>query len=197
MVTPATDSPKEGEEPSQDPVKQELEKEERKAGGKSELEKLQFTKKKLLERETELLKEQGVEPTIPDNKDVPLTVGMYEQLQKQNAQRTALQLAEDIADDHERELAKHYLKTRVVPTGNPQEDLRFALAAVNSVRNGMIAEEVARRGTPSHGTGGGAPARKPEGVFTPTADEAAMMKPPFNLSQEQIIAARKAAEASQ
>lgn len=190
-VTPASEeTTKENTEPSHDPVKEELEREQRKGSGKTELEKALFTKQQIEKRIAELRGESGAPVTVSPDKDAPLTIGMYEQMQRENAQKTALQLAEEITDQNERELTKHYLQTRVVPTGNPQEDLRFARAAVNSVRNGMMAEELSRKTTPSAPAFSGAPAKRDDTEFVPTAEEADMMRS-FKLTKEDILNARK------
>lgn len=181
--------------PSQDPIEQELEKVSKKGEGRTELEKLQFTKRKLLEREAELLKEQGIAPTEPGD-DEPVTVGMLKAKEREQAFKTALTLAEeDIQDERERELVKHHLSNTIKPSGNPREDLRVARAIVNSVKNGQIAEELARKGTPSAPSSSGAPG-KHEAVFEPTPSELAMMRPPFNLTKEDVVKARQKEEES-
>lgn len=116
---------------------------------------------------------------------------MLKRREAENAQKTALQLAESIEDPNERELTKHYLETRVRPSGNPQEDLRFARAAVNSIKNGQVVEEILRKPEAAHhGTGSGGPAKKPEGEFKPTEEEAQFMRA-YGLSKEQILKARE------
>lgn len=184
--------------PSQDPVSQELARGQ--SSGRTEKEKAAFQLKKNAER----LKELGGDPaeilgTTPKQDeagdDAPMTVAMYKSLQAEQASKTALQMADEITDVNERELTKHYLSTRIVPSGNPAEDLRFARLAVNSVKNGQIAEEAQRASTArSHGTGAGAPPKPPTGEFVPTAEEASMMRPPFNLTKEKILAARTKTE---
>lgn len=183
--------------PSQDPVQAELEKEQRK-GGKSEAEKAAFSLKKNAER----LMELGGDPSavlgikvdpVSDDDAAPVTVGMLKKIEAEKAQRSALQLADEVQDPHERELTKRYLESTIVPSGDPQGDFRKALALTHSVKNGQIAEEIVRRGPGSHSTSSGAPAKSPEGEFVPTAEEEGFMKT-FKLSKDQIIAARKANE---
>lgn len=194
VVTPAADEGKDLE-PSQDPVKAELDRENRRGSKYTEEEQAAFTLKKNADRAKEL----GLDPEAilgirkeESDDSTPLTVGQYRRIEAEKAMRSAEQLADEIADPNERELTKVYLK-RVVPSGNPQEDLRFARAAVNSIKNGQIAEEVARRPGASYATSGGGPGKRPEGEFIPTEEEAKFMAT-FKLSKEQIIAARKANE---
>lgn len=182
------------EEPSQDPVKTELERVQRKEP-KSEAEKAAFALKKNAERAKELGLDPaailGVAPVVDSTSDdTPMTVGMFKKQRAEEAAKTALQLADEITDENERELTKHYLNTRIVPSGNPQEDLSFARAAVNSIKNGRIAEEMGRRGAATTHTGSGAPAKREDGEFVPTAEESALMRPPFSLSKEKILEAR-------
>lgn len=183
------------EAPSQDPVKAELDREQRREF--TPVEKAAHNLKMNAER----LKELGGNPeevlgvtpksVVTADDDTPVTVGMLQKIQAEQAQKTALELANDIPDENERALTKIYLQNRIRPSGNPQEDLRFARAAVNSIKNGMIAEEMGRKSTPqSHSTGSGVPAKKPEGEFVPTESEAKMMAA-FGLTKEQVIASRQ------
>lgn len=200
-ATPApaenTGTPKEetSDEPSHDPVKVELEKERRKEP-RSEAEKAAFSLKKNAERAKEL----GLDPASvlgiekkataqESDDDAPMTVAMYKRIEAERAQRSAIQMADDIQDENERELTKVYLQSRIVPSGDPGKDLRDARALVNSVRNGMIAEEVNRRGTGSHHTGSGAPAKREE-AFTPTQEEATLMRA-YGLTEDHIKKARR------
>lgn len=175
---------------SQDPVKTELEKIKQKGEGKTELEKALY-KKQQVEKRIRELKGETDDVITDDEDDKPVTVGMLKNIQKEQAQSTALQMADDISDENERDLVKHYLSTKIIPSGNPSEDLRFARAAVNSIKNGQIAEELARKGSAkTHSSATSAPA-KDETEFTPTEEEAAFMRPPFNLKKEDIIKARQ------
>ena len=198
VVTPATDSPKEDIVPSHDPVKAELEKEKAKGQSKSELEKAIYTKQKLDERIARLKGESGEDITIttePDDSQ-PLTVGQYREIQKQEAQRTALQMADEIEDESERELVKIKLQTRVVPSGNPAQDLRDARLMVNSIKNAQIAEELGRKsGAKNYPSGSGSPARVGD-KFEPTAEEENFMRT-FKLTEEQIKQAREKEAAKQ
>lgn len=182
-------------EPSQaDPIKQELEKVQK--TGRTEAEKAAFSLKKNAERAKEL----GVDPAEilgfkaesgELDKDAPLTVGMYEQMQKDRAQKTALQLADDIGDENERELTKHYLTNRIVSSGDPQADLQLAKGMVNSVRNSQILEETARAtAAKAHASGAGAPPKREQNGGELTPAELPFTKAPYNMSKEQVIAAR-------
>lgn len=181
------------EDSSQDLVKAELEKEKR-SNDRTEPEKAAYSLKKNAERVAEL----GLDPAAilgivqknSDDEDAPVTVGMLKQMNAENAKKSALQLANDISNEHERELAKHYLNTRIVPSGDAQSDLRTALALVNSVKNGQILEEQGRRANASPGTGSGGPAKPPQSDAALTEIELSYMRPPFNLTKEQIIASR-------
>lgn len=179
-------------EPSQNPIDKELEKIKNK-DAKTQREKL-LRKKHFIEQDlAKLDEEEGVDAPLPDADDeTPLTVGMFKKLEKNKSQKTALALAEDdIQDEKERELVKYHLTDTIKPSGNPKEDLKAARAIVNSVKNAQIAQEASRTHTPkSHPSGSGAPA-KIEDKFEPTSEEAVYMRPPFNLSKDQILAARK------
>ena len=48
------------------------------------------------------------------------------ELQKLEGQKTALQLADEIEDEHEREEVKTLIQNRISPSGNPQADLVLA-----------------------------------------------------------------------
>lgn len=125
------------------------------------------------------------------DRDAPVTMGMLEDMQRDRSQKTALQLADEIPDQYERDLTKKYLTERVKPSGDAQEDLRFARLAVNSVKTGQVLEELGRAGTArSFQSGAGAPPGTTQKEPEFTALEQSYMKPPFNLSKEQVLAAR-------
>lgn len=187
---------KKDEKPS-DPLKIELERVRGKE--RTELEKAVFSLKKTADR----VKELGGKPEeifgVPNGKiettsedDAPVTVGMLKKLELERAEKSAIQLAAGIQDESERELIIHHLKNTIRSTGNPEEDFRLAYSIVNSVKNAQMAEEIARRTSPkTHSSGSGAPARKDEDAAL-TQEELLFMTPPFSLTKEQIIAARKA-----
>lgn len=181
-------------DPSQDLVKAELEKEQRK-GDKTEAEKAAYSLKKNADRARELGLDPaailGVQSQTPSEDDeAPVTMGMLRKMEADRAQKSALQLADEIPNEHERDLAKHYLSTRIVPSGDAQADLRMAQSLVNGVKNTQIIEEQSRKVVASPGTGSGAPAHTAAGEFIPTAEEAAYMRPPFSMTKEAILAAR-------
>lgn len=181
---------------SQDPIETELNKVRKEP--KTEAEKAAFSLKKNAERAKAL----GLDPKtilgiqddeeIDEDDNAPVTVGMLKKRDAELAQKSSLQLADEISDQKERELTKHYLENNIRSTGNPAEDLRLARAIVNSVKNGQIVEDAARKtAARSSGSGSGAPAKGSEGVFEPTPVEQSMMRAPFNLTKEQVLNARK------
>lgn len=116
--------------------------------------------------------EDATEVDEDDNK--PMTRGEFKRLKAEETTQSALQLADSqIENDSERELAKTYLRTRIRPSGDPQEDLESAMALVNSIKNKQVATEVARRSTTvvrRSGSGSGAPGRHEE-TFKATPEE--------------------------
>lgn len=175
---------------AQDLLKKELEKKQSKSGF-TKLEKARHAAKKIQDEIAKLEEDEGITPGVDADDDEPVTVGMLKQKQKEEATKNALNLADAIENETERELVKHHLENSIRPTGNPAEDLRLARALVNDVKNQQIIEEVQRKKDAAKaGTGSGAPARKEGEEFVPTAEEERYMKPPFNLTKEQIIAAR-------
>lgn len=183
--------------PPQTPIEQELEKEKGKQP-RSEAEKAAFALQKNAERATELGLDPatvlGIKPQVTPAAapaGTVVTVEMLDARERERGQKTALQLADEIADPHEREQTKTYLQNRIVPSGDPYEDLRFARLAVNSVKSGQIVEELARGGRPAtHAAAPGAPAPVAPKEPELTAEELAFMRPPFNLSKEQILSKR-------
>lgn len=115
----------------------------------------------------------------------------YKKEKSKEATATALQLAEAIADSDTKEKVKEYLNTRIVPSGDPERDFRDALGVVSAGKNSQIVAEM-KRYTPARtiASGGSMPPTPPEEEFVPTEYEASMMKPPFNLTKEKILAAR-------
>lgn len=182
--------------PSQNPLDTELNKAKAKTEGRSKLEKLIFTKKRVEQQIEEERKAAGLEPEIIEDDNAPVTVGMLKQMEREKAARTAVEMAEDIEDEKERELTKHHLQNTIRSSGNPKEDFRTARMLVNAARTAQIATEAGRKTTPrSYVTGAGAPPLETQ-PFEPTPDEAMMMgmkgldgKP--LLTKEDIIKARK------
>lgn len=183
--------------PSQDPVDKEIEREKGKKQ-RTEAEKAEYALKNNFARAKEL----GLDPAKvlglstetaadADDDDRPMTVGEFKKFQTVGATKTAKELAASIEDTKERELVIHYLDS--ISNPDPNEALRLARLAANSVKNGQIAEELGRNnGARSYGTGAGAPAKQDDGAnFVPTSDEAQLMRPPFNLSKEDVLKARR------
>jgi len=178
----------------QDPLKEELEKVRT---ARPEEEKAAYTLQKTAERlvalgkdPAEILGIKKVSQDSPDE-DAPVTIGMLKRIEQENAHKTALTMADDIASETERELVKYHLQNTIRSTGNPQKDLELASSLVNAVKNKQVIEEIARK-TPAKtysSAGGAAPYKEPEAELT--KEELLYMKPPFNLSKEAIIKTRK------
>ena len=166
---------------------------------RTEKDKAIFTIKKQAER----LKELGVDPTeiigqkpVEKNNedDVP---EWYKREKAKEVTKTALQMADNLSDEEVREQVKSYLNTRIVPSGNAEQDFKDALGAVSASKNKQIIEEIGRATTPRTVAAGGSADAKIEQEFVPTEEEARYMKHPYFLSKEKILKARKKAEAKQ
>jgi exonuclease V gamma subunit len=181
-----SDVPSTSTEPTvngEDPLKTELVR----VQGRSKVDKLLYTKSRIDNQ----LKELGVDDEEPEDEDEkPLTRGEFRKMQAENAIKSSLQLADEIPNETERELLKYHLQNTIRSTGDPKQDFELARGLVNAVKNKQILEEVNRKGTPvTHSSGSGAPA-KAEKQPEFTKEELGYMKSPFNLSKEQILAAR-------
>lgn len=181
---------------SQDPLKKERERIENKGAGRTHKEKLLFSKKKI---EEELAALDGDNAKDSDSLDLdddkPMTVGDFKKLEQKKAQQTAVQMADDIDDEDERELVKHHISHTIKSSGNPAEDLKNARAIVNSTKNSQIIEEVSRkRDAKSFSSAAGVGAKKADEVFTPTRDEEDMMRA-FGLTEKEVLKARALEEA--
>lgn len=182
----------------QDPLKEELEKVQRKEG-KTEAEKAAFSLKKNAERAKELgidpaevlgLSRSVVEDDI-DEDEKPITIGMWKKMQQETATKTALQIAEDIESDTERELTKYHLENTIKSTGNPTEDVNLARAIVNAAKNKQIIEESTRKTeAKTFSSASSAPLKHEEEVEL-TKEEMMYTQAPFFLSKDEILAARK------
>lgn len=166
---------------------------------RTEREKAEFSLKKNAER----LKELGGDPTeilgikpnlqidkdIPD--DTPLTVGSLREIQKQDSKKTALELAEKLDDPIEKQRVIEILR-RLSPSGDAQADLALARGSANSKKNAEITQEILRATEArKSSSGSGAPAKTEDTLTDLTPDELALMRPPFNLSKEEVKASRK------
>jgi len=193
VVTPTADEGKTSE-PSQEP--------EEKRPERTEKEKAMFTLKKNAERLAELggdpaevlekLVPRGfaVDDTLPDDK--PLTLKDLREIQKQDARKTAEQMADEL-DEATREKVKAELRF-IVPSGDAEADFKRALATANVEHNQKIVEMLAARTEPRKTAAGSSAPPKVEEEFVPTDDEKVMMRPPYNLSKEKILEARKRTE---
>lgn len=170
---------------------------------RSEKEKAEFTLKKVAEQVAKLggnpAETLNIRPQINLDKELddstPLTVGNFRELQKKDAFKTSLQLADELPED-ERAEVKDLLENNIRPSGNAEADLRLARAAVNATRNAQIAEHISNRVAPKRTAAGGSADAGTE-QFVPTPDEARFMQKPYNLSKDKILAARKIAQAKQ
>lgn len=183
----------------QDAVQAEIVREEKRVEGRSEAEKAAFSLKKNAERARELgLDPEAVlgikksEVSTDDDDEKPLTVGAFKAMQREDAKKNALQLADGLdTDDHTKTLVKKYLEERIRPSGDAQEDLRFALLAVSSVKNSKLAEEVQRTTSPQRfSSGAGAPPKQVSKEPELTSAELPFTKAPFNMTAAEIIAKR-------
>ena len=182
--------------PLQSPVAKEL---DRVRKPKTEAEKAEYTLRSVANRAKELgldpakvigLESQPKQEEVSNN-DTPVTMGMLHKMQQDQATKTALQMAEEITDEAERELVKHHIAHTIRASGNPNEDLRNARAIVNSVKNGQIVEEVSRRNPArSFSSAPGVGARPDSESVELTPDEMAFTRPPYNLTPAQIVEAR-------
>lgn len=181
----------------QDPLKDELEKVK---GGRTEEEKAAFTFRKQAERLSalgidplnvlDIKKPESTQQGEQNDEDTPVTLGMLKKMQTESVSKTALDLANEITNETERELVKHHLENTIRSTGNPQKDLELARSIVNAVKNNKVVEEISRKPiTKTYSSNGGANQRtEPEVEFT--KEEIQYMGAPFYLSKEQILAAR-------
>jgi len=192
VIPPVT---KEGEEAKadkpdeQNPLEKELQKVQNKGEGRTKKEKLLYTKQRVEEQLRELEGEDADDLGDEDD-DTPVTKGMLREMQAKSVVKTALDLTEDIADATEKALVQHHIKNTIRTTGNPAEDLKLARAIVNSVKNSQIAEEAVRKGEAKQHSSGSGGAGRSEKVLELSAEEIPFTKAPFNMTKEQIIAAR-------
>ena len=180
----------------QDSLKIELER-VKNAGEKTEKEKAEYTLKKNAERVKALggsaEEVLGIKTEeVGDDDDKPITVGMFKKLQRESATKSALQLADDIGSETERELVKYHLQNTIKPTGNPTEDLRLARTLTNAAKNAQIMEEINRKPiAKTHSNSSGVDAKQEQQLGELTSVEKKFLGKPWKLTKEQIIAARK------
>lgn len=169
---------------------------------RSEKEKAEFSLRKTAERLRELggnpvdvldiHPEINLDEDLPDDK--PLTVKDFRNLQKRDAHQTALQMVDELPED-ERDEVRNLLQNRIVPSGNAQEDIRLARAAVNAARNSKIIEHISGRSEPKRTAAGGSSDAQRQGDMTLTPEEEVFTRPPYNLTIEKIISKRVRKEA--
>jgi len=183
-------------EPSQpNPLQAELDRVEQHKSGRTKREKLEFTLNRVQQQLAELEGEAGVDATVEVDKTKAVTFADLDRIEHDRENRRAVDMAESITDDVERKLTIHYLENTIRPSGNADTDLANARAIVNAKRNALIAEEASRGTRPnSFVSAPGAPMRPAQEVFEPTAQETQFMRAPFNLTKEDIIAARNRAQ---
>lgn len=178
-------------DPSQNPLKSEIDKSKGDKQPKSRKEKLLFTQKRIAQQLRELEEEDGMvlDDDIDDN--TPVTFGVLKQLKLKEAEKTALDKAEAIEDEREREEVKYHLQNNIRSTGNPEKDLQMARALANASKNAAIAEEASRKSKAKGHSGSTSAPAKTEDNFEPTAEERVLMSAPWNLSKEEILKARR------
>lgn len=168
----------------------------------TEKQKAAFALKKNAERLAELggnpAEVLNIRPSIQIDEDIsddtPMTVGTFRAIQKKDAHKSALQMAEDLPEE-ERDEVIALLESRIVPSGDPQADLLLARAAVNARHNAQIAEHISQRSKPKVTAAGGSGEAVQEQPFVPTELESTFMKKPYNMTKEKILALRvKAAQ---
>lgn len=127
-----------------------------------------------------------------DDPNTPLTIGVQKRLDARKAKQTLIAIIGEVEDADEKAAIEEALKS-ISPTliaQNPQQAFEAARAIANGSRNTKIIGEANRGGTGiTRPRGAGSPPRH-EGAFEPTAEEAQYMRAPWNLTKEQIIAAR-------
>jgi hypothetical protein len=164
---------------------------------RSERDKAAFSLKKNAERlvelggdPTEVLNIHGPNLVLDDDMpdDTPLTVGTFREYSKKEARKTALQMAQDLPDSERDDVVREL--GSIVPSANPDEDLRKARAIANAPRNARIAQ-MANKPDARRTASGGSQGASTEDPFTPTPEEAMVMGPPYKVSKEKILALRK------
>lgn len=155
----------------------------------SRKERLEYAKGKIEKELAELMDDS-------DDDERPATMGDLKRMKQQETKQTAITLAEAIENEDERNAVIEALEDTIMPSDDPQKDLQKARDLVNATKNRQILEEQARNKNPnSHGNHPAQPGDTPE-TFTPTAEEVEFMKPPYNLTKDQILDVRKKAAAN-
>lgn len=144
-----------------------------------------------LKKKADEAKALGLDPhkILGDQDEVP---EWYRKEKAKEAKETALQMAEKIPEEDKRERVKEILG-RLAPSADPEADFRTALGAVSAEKNKEILSEINGYSRPRVIAPGSSQPPKEEDEFVPTAEEARMMQPPYNLTKDKILAARKKA----
>lgn len=166
---------------------------------RTEAEKAAFSLKKNAERAVELGLDPAeilgvkthIEVDAQDDDAKPVTVGMLRDIQKQDAHKTSLQLADSIEDEETRATVKAILTDRIRPSGDGEADFKLALSAASAEKNKQVLAEVNRYAPPKRTASGGSMPAHVDAEFVPTSEEIMFMQPPYNLTKEKVIAARK------
>ncbi len=189
VVLPSETKEEQVDDNKQDPLKTELENLNKK-GGRSKKEKLLFSKQRIEEQLAEL----GDKDDIEDEDDKPVTMKMLKEMQAQKVivPETALQLADSIENETERELTKYHLENTIRPTGDPKQDLALAAVHVNAVKNKQIVDQVKiKPPVKQYTNSGGTNPDNGKIVEELDAQEILFTKPPFNLTKQVILELRK------
>lgn len=111
------------------------------------------------------------------------------------SQRTVQELLAGVTDADERVSIQTALDTKINPSlivSNPREAFSTARAIANTAKNSKIIEEHNRKsGFTSRAHGAGSPPKAPAENEPLTTEERAYLRPPFSLSEADIIAARR------
>ena len=169
---------KAAEAAKQDPLKEELATVKR-----TKLEKLEY-RRKLIEKQ---IKEEGgeVKKTPEDDSEEDEVPEWFTKHQQKQVAETELQKADRIENETERELVKHYISSKNLT-------VEEARTIVNVKKNAKIAEMAGQKPQPRKAVssgGGSGDFKEEEPEFT--ALEQKMMRPPFNMTKEKILATRK------
>lgn len=139
----------------------------------------------------EPLGEDDVDDIDPNK---PLTLADLQRIENKKIANVAIGMVNTIEDPIAREAVKQALNG-LKPSGNPESDYRRAIAIAFADKNSKVLEELMRKPTPpQYASGAGAPARQvPQNDADAelTAEEKAYMRPPFNLTRQSILDARK------
>ncbi len=158
------------------------------APARTEEEKARYTIEKIYERFPHM--RDGVAEVVNDD-DKPVTTSelrrVIAEMQTGIAEKSALELAESIANPIERKMVQHHIEHTIRPTGNAQNDLALAQSLVNAKRNEVALREQARRGVAKPASSATSAPLKEAPSMTLTAEEQKFVG---ILTPEQIIAAR-------